>query len=143
MADIMLTCRRAGIDVTQNTVQSLSRQPTFLPAFAMRTGGINLMNAANCAGLGHWGDHAFMPQTVSPESAGMVLNNELTHLHNLGSIFDASRKTPSALILAGKSYREVFDQLQAVKPSARHGKKGFCDFSEVWRKTEISIHLLS
>lgn len=143
VAGIMLTCLRAGIDVSRDDVYGLKNQPVFFPAFEMRTGGTNMMNAANCAGFGHWGDKAYILQYVSEENAGMVLTNELSHLHGMASIFDRSLNTPSAMIFAGENYRQIYAQLQNTKPSKRHNKKAFFDFWDVYRKADIPIHLLS
>ena len=45
------------------------------------------MNAAVCAGFGHWGDTAYMVQYVGENTLGFFMNNELSHLHNLASVF--------------------------------------------------------
>jgi hypothetical protein len=130
------------MDVAGYDVFALRSQPSFLPAFALRT-GTNLMNAATCAGFGHWGNRAYMLQYVSPENGGMVLTNELAHLHNLASVFDETLSTPSALIFAGESYARIYEQLKAAVPTARHGKKGFLDFWHVYRKADLPIYLLA
>ena len=59
---ILLTCLGAGIEPALDKVERLKRQPVFLPAFALRAGDGNLMNAAGCAGFGHWGGAAYMVQ---------------------------------------------------------------------------------
>ena len=51
---VALTALRAGIDPLQDHLEALNRQPIFLPAFVLRTGERNLMNAAACVGFGHW-----------------------------------------------------------------------------------------
>lgn len=57
---ILLTCLGAGIEPSHDKIERLKQQPVFLPAFALRSGDGNLMNAASCAGFGHWGDTAYM-----------------------------------------------------------------------------------
>lgn len=143
VSSIMLTALRAGIDVLQDNVEGLSRQSAFYPAFDLRDGETNLMNAASCAGFGHWGNKGYMLQYVSPQSPGMYQTNELKHLHNLSSLFDLGFITPLAMIFAGPSYREVHERLRNKVPSSRHGKKGFLDFWDVYQKSELPIHLLS
>ena len=143
VSSVALTALRAGIDVLPDDIDALSSQPTFFPAFSLRTGGSNLMNAANCAGFGHWGDNGYMLQYVSPDSCGMYLTNELSHFHNLSPIFDSKLKTKLSMILAGSSYSDIYKQLSGNAPSSRHGKHGFHDFWDVCRKTDMPIHLLS
>ena len=53
VGSILFTCLGAGIEPALDKVERLKRQPVFLPAFALRSGGGNLMNAAGCAGFGH------------------------------------------------------------------------------------------
>lgn len=53
IGSILFTCLGAGIEPALDKVERLKRQPVFLPAFALRSGGGNLMNAAGCAGFGH------------------------------------------------------------------------------------------
>jgi len=143
VAEIMLTALRAGIDVFQDNVDSLREQPVFLPAFSIRNGENNVMNAANCAGFGHWGDKAYMLQYVGAESVGMYLLGELQYLNNLASVFDKTLKTPNALMFVGLSYSQTYGQICNATPSKRHGRKGFHDFWDVWQKCDIPIHLLS
>jgi hypothetical protein len=143
---IMLTCLRAGIGVLPSNVYALSEQPVFLPAFMLRGGGgatgTNLMNAASCAGFGHFGDAAHMFFYVGKESGGMYLTNELSHLHNLSPVFGAGRRA-SAMIFAGKSYAEVYARVQKSLMPKKGGAKGFVDYSEAYERTEIPIRLLS
>jgi hypothetical protein len=143
VASIALTALRAGIDILQDEVDALRNQPVFFPAFDLRTRDINLMSNANCAGFGHWGNKAYMLQYVSPESNGMYLVNELGILHKLSSVFSPKLSTPTAMIFAGLSYMKIYSQLQGVARSKRHGKRGFLDFPEVYRRTDAPIHLLS
>lgn len=72
---ILLTCLGAGIEPALDKVERLKRQPVFLPAFALRAGDGNLMNAAGCAGFGHWGGAAYMVQYVCEEHSGFFMNN--------------------------------------------------------------------
>lgn len=139
----MLTCLRAGIDVFQDNVNGLAFQPTFYPAFDLRDGEINLMNAANCSGFGHWGDKGYILEYVSPEGKGMSLTNELTHLHNFSSLFDRRLNGPLAMIFAGPSYRLIHKQLSERPPTKKRRKSGFVDFGEVYRISDMPIHLLS
>ena len=143
VSSIMLTALRAGIDVLLDDIEALSRQPSFFPAFDLRNGGTNMMSAASCAGFGHWGDKGYMLQYVSPESCGMYLTNELTQLRNMSAIFDPALNAPLAMIFAGPRYGDVYKQLTANTPSARHGKHSFYDYWDVYRKTDMPIHLLS
>jgi hypothetical protein len=141
-ASIMLTCLRAGMDVLPSDVYALAGQPVFLPSFLLRerggTGGTNLMNAASSSGFGHFGDAAYMFFRVGRESKGMYLANELSHLHNLSSVFG---RIPSAMIFAGKSYAEVYARVQkSLMPKAG---TGFVDYREVYAGAEIPIKLLS
>ena len=48
MGTVLLTCLGAGIEPAYDKVDRLKRQPVFLPAFALRGGDGNLMNAASC-----------------------------------------------------------------------------------------------
>ena len=63
---VLLTCLGAGIEPAYDKVDRLKRQPVFLPAFALRGGDGNLMNAASCVGFGHWGNHALSPPICQP-----------------------------------------------------------------------------
>ena len=143
VSEIMLTALRAGIDVLRDHVDALRDQPVFYPAFDLRTGDINVMGNANCAGFGHWGNKAYMLHYVSPESCGMYLINELGILHKLSSVFAPNLSTPTAMILAGPSYQRVYEQLHDTKLTKRHGSRGFTDFSEIYRRADLPIHLLS
>ena len=49
---VLLTCLGAGIEPADDKVDRLKRQPVFLPAFALRGGDGNLMNAAWSLGVG-------------------------------------------------------------------------------------------
>ena len=100
---VLLTCLGAGIEPAYDKVDRLKRQPVFLPAFALRGGDGNLMNAASCVGFGHWGNHAYLLQYVSRQNPGFFMNNELSHLYNLASVFSERLDTPQALLLAGES----------------------------------------
>jgi hypothetical protein len=140
---ILFTCLGAGIEPACDKVSQLKRQPVFLPAFALRGGDGNLMNAAGCAGFGHWGDTAYMTMFVGEHTPGFFLNNELSHLHNLAAVFSERLDTPQALLLAGESYRSVYEILTSKTPSARHGKKGFVDFSTAYPTLSLPAYLLS
>ena len=61
---VLLTCLGAGIEPAYDKVDRLKRQPVFLPAFALRGGDGNLMNAASCVGFGHWGNHAYLQMCI-------------------------------------------------------------------------------
>ena len=143
VGSILLTCLSAGIEPALDKVERLKHQPVFLPAFALRTGDGNLMNAAGCAGFGHWGNTAYMVQYVSEHSAGFFMNNELAHLHNLASVFSERLDTPQALILAGESYPAVYKILTRKAPSERNGKKGYVDYSQAYPRLGIPACLLS
>ena len=95
---VLLTCLGAGIEPAYDKVERLKRQPVFLPAFALRGGDGNLMNAASCVGFGHWGDHAYLLQYVSRQTPGFFMNNELSHLYNLASVFSERLDTPQVLL---------------------------------------------
>lgn len=123
VGSILLTCLGAGIEPALDKVERLKRQPVFLPAFALRTGDGNLMNAAGCAGFGHWGNMAYMVQYVSENNPGFFMNNELAHLHNLASVFSERLDTPQALLMAGESYRAVYSVLSRKAPTQRNGKR--------------------
>lgn len=140
---ILLTCLGAGIEPAYDKIDQLKRQPVFFPAFALRKGEGNLMNAAGCAGFGHWGDTAYMALFVTRDALGFFMNNELGHLHNLASVFGENLNTPQALILAGESYRTVYEVLMRKTLSDRHGKKGYVDYSYAYPKLGIPAHLLS
>ena len=140
---ILLTCLGAGIEPALDKVERLKRQPVFLPAFALRAGDGNLMNAAGCAGFGHWGGVAYMLLYVSESSPGFYMNNELSHLHNLASVFSERLDTPQALLLAGESYRSIYEVLSSKEPSSRHGKKGFSDYAQAYPRLSIPACLLS
>ena len=143
VGSILLTCLSAGIEPALDKVEHLKRQPVFLPAFTLRTGDGNLMNAAGCAGFGHWGDTAYMIQYVSEHSTGFFMNNEMAHLHNLASVFSERLDTPQALILAGESYPTVYKILTRKTTSDRNGKKGFVDYSQAYPRLGIPACLLS
>lgn len=140
---ILLTCLGAGIEPAYDKVERLKRQPVFLPAFALRGGDGNLMNAASCAGFGHWGDQAYLLLYVSRRSPGFFMNNELSHLHNLASVFSERLDTPQVLLLAGESYRSVYEVLSDRTPSERNGKKGFVDYSQAYPRLGIPVFLVS
>ena len=140
---ILLTCIGAGIEPAFGKVEHLKRQPVFFPAFALRNAGGNLMNAAGCAGFGHWGSTAYMTLYVSAQNTGFVMTNELGHLHNLASVFSETLDTPQALILAGESYQSVYEVLTKKTLSKRHGKKGFVDYSEAYQKLSIPACIVS
>ncbi|MCL2202163.1 MAG: hypothetical protein FWB75_09380 [Oscillospiraceae bacterium] len=142
-SSIMLTALRAGISTLPADVDALAQQPMFYPSFEFRGSESNLMNAANCAAFGNWGNVGYMLQFISANSFGMYLTNELRHLHNLSSIFSSTLKTPLAMIFAGISYTNIYVQLHSTQHSPRHGKNGFHDFWDVYQKTEMPIHLLS
>lgn len=143
VGSILFTCLSAGIEPALGTVERLKHQPVFFPAFALRTGDGNLMNAAGCAGFGHWGNTAYMAQYVSEYSSGFFMNNELAHLHNLASVFSERLDTPQALILAGESYRAIYKILTRESPSDRNGKKGYVDYSQAYPRLGIPACLLS
>lgn len=143
VGSILLTCLSAGIESALDKVERLKRQPVFLPAFALRSGDGNLMNAAGCAGFGHWGDMAYMEQYVSENNPGFFMNNELSHLHNLASVFSERLDTPQSLLLAGESYRAVYSILSRKTPTQRNGKKGFVDYSQTYPRLGLPACLLS
>ncbi len=143
IGSILFTCLGAGIEPALDKVERLKRQPVFLPAFALRTGGGNLMNAAGCAGFGHWGDTAYMVQYVSENNPGFFMNNELAHPHNLASVFSERLDTPQTLLMAGESYRSIYAVLSKITPTQRNGKKGFVDYSQAYPRLGIPACLLS
>ena len=100
---------------------------------ALRVGAGNLMNAAGCAGFGHWGDAAYMVQYVCEAYPGFFMNNKLAHLHNLSSVFSERLDTPQVILFAGDSYRSVYEVLTRKTQSARNGKKGFADYSQAYK----------
>ena len=142
-ASVMLTALRAGIDPLRDHVDALHNQPVFLPAFVLRTGQGNLMNAASCIGFGHWGDNAYMIQYVGPNNRGMFLTNELTHFNHLASVFDARRHTPMSLIFAGPNYKQIYDRLHKRLPTDGYRGKGYVDFADAYKQADLPIHLLS
>ena len=101
------------------------------------------MNAAGCAGFGHWGNTAYMVQYVSEHSAGFFMNNELSHLHNLASVFSERLDTPQALILAGANYPAIYKILTRKTTSDRNGKNGYVDYSQAYPRLGIPACLLS
>ena len=112
----------------------------------MRDGALvmgNLMNAASCVGFGHWGNHAYLLQYVSRQNPGFFMNNELSHLYNLASVFSERLDTPQALLLAGESYRSIYEMLSNQTPSGRNGKKGFTDYSQAYPRLGIPVSLVS
>ena len=137
---ILLTCLGAGIEPALDKVERLKRQPVFRPAFALRAGDGNLMNAAGCAGFGHWGGAAYMVQYVCEEHSGFFMNNELAHLHNLASVFSERLDTPQVILFAGDSYRAVYEVLTQKTRSDRNGKKGFVDYSQAYPQ-QVSLTL--
>lgn len=139
---VLLGCSRAGIEAIDQ-VEDLCRQPVFLPAYALRTGGRNLMNAATCIGFGHWNDTAYMLHYAGPETPGLYLNNELSRLHGLASVFDQRLDTPMEAIWVGESYGALHQMLSVHTPSSRHGKQGFVDFWQAYDHMGIPVHLLS
>jgi hypothetical protein len=142
-SEIMLTCLRAGIDVLRDEVDALRDQPVFFPAFDFRSGDVNVMNNAACAGFGHFGGGAYMFHYAGPENGGMYLLNELGVFHRLASVFAEDLGTPLALIFAGTSYRRIHTRLFDTPLSKRHGVRGFIDFAEIYRRSELPVHLLS
>jgi hypothetical protein len=140
---VMLTALRAGIDTLCDGAYALRAQPVFRPAFALRTGGVNLMNAASCVGFGHWGDTAYILQYAGAESKGMYFANELSQLHRLAPVFDENLSTPTAMILAGGSYAEVYARVRARVLPRTDSVRGYADYSDVYRLCELPVHLLS
>ena len=140
---ILFVCLAAGIEPAFDKVERLKRQPVFFPAFALRGRDGNLLNAAGCAGFGHWGGVAYMLLYVSESSPGFYMNNELSHLHNLASVFSERLDTPQALLLAGESYRSIYEVLSSKEPSFRHGKQGFSDYAQAYPRLSIPACLLS
>ena len=84
-----------------------------------------------------------MVQYVGENSPGFFMNNELSHLHNLASVFSERLDTPQALLLAGESYRSVYAILSRATPTQRNGKKGFVDYSQAYPQLGIPACLLS
>lgn len=140
---VLLTCLGAGIEPAYDTVERLKRQPVFLPSFALRGGNGNLMNAASCIGFGHWGGCAYILQYASQRSSGFFMNNELSHLHNLSSVFSERMDTPQAMILAGESYRSIYELLSNKTASERNGKKGYLDYSQAYPRLSIPVFLVA
>ena len=143
VSSVALTALRAGIDILPDNIDDLSTQPSFFPAFAFRDGETNLLSAATCAGFGHWGDKGYILQYVSPDRSGMYLSNELRQLYNLSSIFSGGLNTPLAMVFAGESYMDIHKQLNSCAASNRHGKRGYKDYWDVYRISDMPIHLLS
>lgn len=139
---ILFTCLAAGI-TPAGQVDGLGGEPTFLPAFLLRSGDGNLMNAASCVGFGHWGGTAYLIQYAGEESRGLYLTNELSHLHKLASVFDRRLTAPTAMLLAGESYTGLYRLLTDRTPSPRHGKQGFVDYWAAYDRLDLPIHLLS
>jgi hypothetical protein len=142
VCSVMLTALRAGIDVLCEGAYALRSQPVFRPAFALRTGGVNLMNAASCIGFGHWGNTSYILQYCGAESKGMYFANELSQLHRLAPVFDESLSTPSAMILAGRSYSEIFERVHTRVLPKSDTVRGYADYSDAYRLCELPVHLL-
>jgi hypothetical protein len=71
----------------------------------------------------------------------MYLANELSHLHNLSSVFDRGKRIPLAMIFAVAGYAEVYERVQkSLMPKAGNG---FVDYCEVYGRAEIPVKLLS
>jgi hypothetical protein len=145
VCSVMLTALRAGIDTLCDGAYALRSQPVFRPAFALRTGGVNLMNAASCIGFGHWGNTAYMLQYCGKDSKGMYFANELSQLHRLAPVFDESlsTSTATAMILAGGSYAEVYDRVHARVLPKTDSIRGYADYYDAYRLCELPVHLLS
>ena len=139
-ADIMLTCLRAGIDTLQVDASALRNQLVFYPAFDIRPA---MMNCTSCSAFGHWGDTIYMIQCVNPQSQGMYRVNEMAVFHNLAGVYGSGYEEPEAMLFAGDSYASVYKQLTNSTPSARHGIRGFVDFREVYKKSNIPIHIVA
>lgn len=139
---ILFTCLGAGIEPALDKIERLKRQPVFLPAFALRGGDGNLLNAASCAGFGHWGDTAYMALYAGDRCQGFFMNNELGHLHNLAPVFSERMDTPQALLVCGESYRSIYEILTSKTPSQRNGKQGFVDLSAAYPRLGIPVYLL-
>jgi hypothetical protein len=143
VCSVMMTALRAGIDTLCDGPYALRGQPVFRPAFALRTGGVNLMNAASCIGFGHWGNTAYILQYAGKDSRGMYFANELSQLHRLAPVFDESLSTPSAMILAGGSYAEVYERVHSHVLPKTDTVRGYADYSDAYRLCELPVHLLS
>lgn len=139
---VMLCCARAGIK-TLDRVEDLIQQPVFLPAYALRTGGRNLMNASTCIGFGHWNDTAYMLHYVGCEAPGLYLSNELSCFHALASAFDPKLSTPMEAVWVGESYGALHSALTDQTPSPRHNRQGFVDFWKAYDALGIPVHLLA
>ncbi|MCL1835854.1 MAG: hypothetical protein FWG48_06790 [Oscillospiraceae bacterium] len=142
-ASIMLTALRAGIDTLHDDVDALRCQPVFFPTFAFRSAAANSVSNSSSSGFGHWGGKAYMIHCVNQENKGMYLTAELKTFHNLSSVFSVSLDEPEALIFAGESYAKVYEQITSKDFSKKNGVKGFQDFSSVYSRTDVPIHLLS
>jgi hypothetical protein len=141
---VMLTALRAGTDTLRDGVDALREQPVFYPAFALRTGEGNLMNAASCAGFGRWGDAMYMLQYAGAESRGMYLSNELSRLRSLAAVY-GGLNAPAAMIFAGESCAEVYERVQKAAPREAQSRavRGFTDYSDAYRLCDVPVHLLS
>jgi hypothetical protein len=137
---VMLTALRAGTDTLRDDINALREQPVFYPAFSLRAGGGNLMNAASCVGFDHRGDGIYMLQYVGAESRGMYLSNEASQLRRLAAVYG---NTPSAMIFAGGSYAEVYNRVQKRLPEGSHTIRGYVDYADAYRLCDVPIHLLS
>lgn len=71
------------------------------------------------------------------------MNNELSHLHRLSSVFSDRLDTPQALLLVGQSYKAVYEILTCKTPSERHGKKGYVDYCYAYSHIGIPANLIS
>jgi hypothetical protein len=141
---VMLTALRAGTDTLRDGVDSLREQPVFYPAFALRTGEGNLMNAASCVGFGHWGDAVYMLQYAGAESRGMYLSNELSRLRGIAAVY-GGLNAPAAMIFAGESCAEVYERVQRAAPREAQSRtvRGFTDYADAYRLCDVPVHLLS
>ena len=69
---VLLTCLGAGIEPAYDKVDRLKRQPVFLPAFALRGGDGNLMNAAHALGVGSCWIHRAREEFASDEGKALL-----------------------------------------------------------------------
>ena len=120
---VLLTCLGAGIEPAYDKVDRLKTPTGFSPRFRPARRGRQSDERRQLCRFGHWGNHAYLLQYVSRQNPGFFMNNELSHLYNLASVFSERLDTPQALLLAGESYRS-FMKCSPTRPIGTEREKG-------------------
>ena len=100
---VLLTCLGAGIEPAYDKVDRLKRQPVFLPAFALRGGDGNLMNAAYSLGIDSCWIHRAKEELQTPEGQQLLKQWGLDENYvGVGHCILGYRSAPERVAIARK-----------------------------------------